>query len=348
MDMNIGRHIKALRMQKGVTQEALAGELRVTYQAVSKWETGVSLPDIALLPELAVYFGVTIDQLFSLPQTAKLTRIRNMLQNAREISPEEFQHSRVFLLDVIAEDADNADACNLLAWLYLKQAKDMRENAVEYAKAALIVDPGCKNNHAVVREAYNGYEGDYYMTRRYALIDLYQELTRKNPDNLLCNRFLFRLLMEDNRIDEAEVVLGQMRKLAPRSVYILFNEGDIAYRRGDLTGALEAWNRGIAEHDGDVWAGYFLRAGRMEMLCRYEEALSDYQKDLELAAKPRYIDSVMAMAQIYEHLGRYDHAIKMREVEITIQKDEWGIISGEAIDKPAREIERLKTLMSDR
>ena len=63
--MNIGQTIKALRTRAGLTQEQLAGQLGVTYQAISKWETGANTPDISLLPTLATAFGVSIDTLFS-------------------------------------------------------------------------------------------------------------------------------------------------------------------------------------------------------------------------------------------------------------------------------------------
>ena len=56
--------IKALRRQRGIRQEALAQALDVSVQAVSKWETGSSLPDILLLPGIARFFGVSIDTLF--------------------------------------------------------------------------------------------------------------------------------------------------------------------------------------------------------------------------------------------------------------------------------------------
>lgn len=64
--MKIGENIRALRQRKGLTQEQVAQQLGVTYQAVSKWENGTNTPDIALLPEIAALFGVTIDALFSL------------------------------------------------------------------------------------------------------------------------------------------------------------------------------------------------------------------------------------------------------------------------------------------
>ena len=52
------------RKKLGLTQEGLASHLGVTNQAVSKWESGQSCPDITLLPQLADLFGITIDELF--------------------------------------------------------------------------------------------------------------------------------------------------------------------------------------------------------------------------------------------------------------------------------------------
>ena len=65
MNLPIGKNIKELRISAGLTQRALAYKLRVSVQAVSKWEQERSLPDITLLPDIAKLFSVSIDQLFS-------------------------------------------------------------------------------------------------------------------------------------------------------------------------------------------------------------------------------------------------------------------------------------------
>jgi len=61
--MKIHEQITFLRKQKGITQEELAQVLCVTNQSVSKWEAGICCPDIQLLPELAKYFNVSVDEL---------------------------------------------------------------------------------------------------------------------------------------------------------------------------------------------------------------------------------------------------------------------------------------------
>lgn len=61
--LKINENIALLRREKGITQEELAVALGVTNQAVSKWESGKCCPDIEMLPELAGYFRVSIDEL---------------------------------------------------------------------------------------------------------------------------------------------------------------------------------------------------------------------------------------------------------------------------------------------
>ena len=61
--MDIGYKILMLRKQKNITQEKLAAEMGVSIAAVSKWETGNSMPDIVMLCALADFFGVTTDEL---------------------------------------------------------------------------------------------------------------------------------------------------------------------------------------------------------------------------------------------------------------------------------------------
>ena len=62
--MNFAEIIVRSRKALGLTQEGLAQKLGVTNQAVSKWESGQSCPDLALLPRIADLFGITIDALF--------------------------------------------------------------------------------------------------------------------------------------------------------------------------------------------------------------------------------------------------------------------------------------------
>lgn len=61
----ISSKIRSLRKGRGMTQEQLAEVLSVSAQSVSKWENNISAPDIELLPMIARYFGITMDEFFN-------------------------------------------------------------------------------------------------------------------------------------------------------------------------------------------------------------------------------------------------------------------------------------------
>ena len=63
MIYNFGNNIKSLRKERNLTQEQLAEYLNVSSQAISKWETNCSFPDITLLPIIASFFEISIDGL---------------------------------------------------------------------------------------------------------------------------------------------------------------------------------------------------------------------------------------------------------------------------------------------
>ena len=68
MEINLKEKIRTLRQHKNITQEALANHLGITPQSVGKWERGEGFPDITLLPKIAFYFDVTVDELLCVDQ----------------------------------------------------------------------------------------------------------------------------------------------------------------------------------------------------------------------------------------------------------------------------------------
>lgn len=64
MQLHLGSRIREFRQRDGITQETLADALGVTSQAVSRWESAGSYPDMEIIPSIANYFGVSIDELF--------------------------------------------------------------------------------------------------------------------------------------------------------------------------------------------------------------------------------------------------------------------------------------------
>lgn len=85
MQLNLGVKIRQLRHRDGRTQEMLADALGITSQAVSRWESGGSYPDMEMIPSIANYFGITIDELFGYENNRE-QKIQVILERAdREI-----------------------------------------------------------------------------------------------------------------------------------------------------------------------------------------------------------------------------------------------------------------------
>ncbi|MBE6760792.1 MAG: helix-turn-helix transcriptional regulator [Ruminococcaceae bacterium] len=86
MTLKIGEKIKELRKAQNVTQEKLADYLNISYQAVSKWENGLALPDLSLIPALSNFFGVTADYLLDISLDNKSEIIENILNEAKKFT----------------------------------------------------------------------------------------------------------------------------------------------------------------------------------------------------------------------------------------------------------------------
>lgn len=76
MNIYFSENIKRLRKERDLIQEALADFLGVSFQAVSKWERGESYPDIALLPVIASFFEITVDELLGIDKSIKEEKVK--------------------------------------------------------------------------------------------------------------------------------------------------------------------------------------------------------------------------------------------------------------------------------
>lgn len=83
-NINLGNKIRELRKKKGITQEGLASVLLVTPQAVSKWESGLTYPDIEMIPVIAGYFEVSLDMLFDYDIREMKAKIEKIIKDAEK------------------------------------------------------------------------------------------------------------------------------------------------------------------------------------------------------------------------------------------------------------------------
>jgi len=115
--MNLGTKIKELRASRHMTQEELATALGISFQAVSKWECGISLPDITLAPAIASYFGVSLDELFDFRLEKVEKDVRAIVDAAyiyRESDPEK---GRAIIEEGLSKYPDNDILLNNLLYV---------------------------------------------------------------------------------------------------------------------------------------------------------------------------------------------------------------------------------------
>ncbi|MBR5126798.1 MAG: helix-turn-helix domain-containing protein [Roseburia sp.] len=341
--MNIGNQIKTFRLEKKTKQEELAEYLGVSAQAVSKWETGASTPDITLLPGIATYFGISIDELFALPEEAQYERIENMFFHERHIHPETFEQSVRFLNDQIVKDANNARAYEDLAYLYNHRAASDHAKASEYAKRVLELDPESKGGWVAFLEANNGVCGDEWYDNHFTVIQYFKEFLEKHPKNFRGLYAIIENLLADGRYDEAMPYIEEIGQVKNNSQMLIYS-GDIAFGHGDIEKASALWNQAVAEHP-DEWQAYCRRADRLKKLGLTEEAIADYEKCVEMQPAPHITDGLYSLAQVHEKLGDYEAAINDNERIIKYLASDFNVTSGEEVDSRKREIDRLKKLI---
>lgn len=81
MQLNIGENIKQLRKERNITQDELAEILGVSFQSVSRWENGTCYPDLELLPTIADFFGITVDNLLGVNEAIEQEKVNKYLDD---------------------------------------------------------------------------------------------------------------------------------------------------------------------------------------------------------------------------------------------------------------------------
>lgn len=337
--MEIGAQIKNLRMRRGITQEAMAQHFGITPQAISKWERGVATPDIALLPDISAYFGVTIDELFAISDDTRMERIQNMLWDDRYFDPAEVETTREFLLAKGKREPANGKVYVYLAEMENHLAQEHHEKAEDYAKEALHRDWNLRGAHSELEIAMNGHIHDWNYGNHYLLINFFQEHIQANPQDWRAYLTIMDQLIDDYRLDEAEEYCNAFAQIN-NSYRVPLYRGMIAWQRGERSEAFSIWAKMEAEFPEEwcVWhniGDYLVRSGQ------YDKGMIYYRKSLDVQKNPPLLDPLQAMAQLCEIRGDISGAIAARREEADRIENQWHI-SGEELDTVLRDIQRLE------
>ncbi|MBR6707657.1 MAG: helix-turn-helix transcriptional regulator [Clostridia bacterium] len=337
--MEMGKEIRRLRDARGITQEALAQALNVTAQTVSKWECGTSMPDVQMLPQIAIYFGVTIDQLFTMDPSQQMERIENRIYSQGLIdSAEERQLEKQ--LGALAENPELAGQAELmLTKLYNHQAEQYQALAVKHGREAVEKTGGDHDAVSELANAWGSYIPDWNERNHHALIDWFSGYCRRDPDNRCTLMWLLDNLIDDRRLAEAREWLNKLAAMdhtfrVPMYGYM------IALAAGEKEEA-ENRLRALESMENQEWCWAVTLGDIHTLRQEYDEAIKWYRRGQEMQPPPRFTDSAASIAHICEIRGDKSGAIAAyREVE-RLQREDWGIVSGEELEEVERAIQRL-------
>ena len=202
MELMIGDKLKKLRRNRDLTQEEVATHIGISYQAISKWERGDGYPDITMLPTLANYFGVSIDELIGMDEISSAQRLDDINQKWQE-NREKGSHkenvelmrsalkiypNNALLLIQLSASLERLDGTEKEKKEYLKESILLHEQILRYCDDSEIRGAVLFN----ISDAYYRY-GDYdkaeeyatklpnlYKTRETALVRILNDYAEKN------------------------------------------------------------------------------------------------------------------------------------------------------------------------
>ena len=273
---HLAANLRKLRLNKGLTQEQAAGKLGVSPQSVSRWETAVSLPDVMLLPDIASFYGVLVDDLFK-------PAVRGYDNNAQRLlavyehthQPEDFLAAAREFERLLPTETATAD--------------DWRGYGVlhEYMVHHCIGKAGASYRTAM--DLTRGTDPElFHRTRRQSI-----QLRCRIGQGEQCIREMEAAVREqpgeaENRIDLAHALLSGG---CPERCLLVCQEALAAFPQEGLL---------------HVYAGDSLRE-----LQRYEEAFHHWEAAVALDDK--FLDAMYSMAFCRSDMGQFDKAADLWE-----------------------------------
>lgn len=274
----IGQNIKKLREEQGLTQQQLADKLYISFQAVSKWENGQSMPEITLLPAIADIFAVPIDALFQprlVPYRNKAARLTALYEKEIENSERFHQADREFRN---LFDTGNFSEEDLGQYAYLLEchARYYLGAAEEYYRRS--IEEGRKQ------------KGDaYYKNQRQYLLFLsrlgrskesaekYSGLLSQEPNNPKYYPLLILAYQSMGELQKAAETADKGLARFPEDALLLIYAGNVYKQQCDFERAVACWKKAY-QIDGEmIDAEYALAAYYLEnqWLKQAEQALHE-------------------------------------------------------------------------
>ena len=191
MSIRIGKNIKRFRKERELSQEMLAERLGVTFQTVSHWEREETYPDITILPAIANFFGVTVDELLGVSEANEVEEIKRIVVKCQEC---ETYHKGEEMREIIEEGLKKyPNNYTLMAWYVYAFGQINSEKAIEVG--TYILD-NCTDNE--IRNWVNG--SIIYAYKQSGNIEMAIELAKKLPSYFYSSQDILRSCLQGKEL----------------------------------------------------------------------------------------------------------------------------------------------------
>lgn len=251
MKLNIGKNIKKLREDTKVTQEQLAVALNISFQAVSKWENGIAVPDTMMLPQLADYFHVTIDDLFKTEIKAyENTAIRLLSVYESSRKQDDFYRADIEFSKLIAGGNYTENDLRSYGILYeyhtyycINKALELYQQGLDYGSASKteVYYQIQRQRIGMLSKIGRGQES----------IERHSDLLRIEPDNVENHICLILAYYYEKQYEKAIELFDNAILTWPENELLYVFSGDICHKQKNYDKAFEYWNK-VLEMNGEI------------------------------------------------------------------------------------------------
>lgn len=274
--MELSKNLRRLRLEKHLTQEQAAAELGVSPQSVSRWECGATLPDAAILPDIATLYCVTIDDLYR-QNSQVYANYAQRLGCVYEATgkPEDYLAAELEYRKLLKSGQYTNNDLRMYGILHQYMMQHSRQKALELFDRVLAMGPRA--------------DAETYWATWRQKIYLLSEIGKSQE---AIAEFLPRVQTGSGDLQEWICLIDAL---------------DMAGQTQDACQWAEKAAQQFPEHAMlHIYQGNLCKA-----LGRYDEAFVHWNRAKEM--EPTWMDSWYAMAFCYEELEDYEHAVQAWE-----------------------------------
>ncbi len=277
------KNIRTLRLQMRLSQEGLGELLGVSAQAVSKWEQGITSPDISLLPAIAECFGVTIDSLFQGVSTKRYPGYGGDRQELFAVyesskgTDKDFKRAADAYSEVILSGKANSEDYLYYGMLHRIRAHRDVEIALNYYRRAIA--EGNRQRDMQWMAAHQ--------TLTNLLVDLgraeeavaeHRKWCNEEPDTAWAHVSYSYALERAGQLKEAWEELEIALRLDSEDINVLTAAGDLSAKLGRYEDAIGYWDR--VSKDSTSISHLFSKAEMLASIGEKERAIKQYEEIL--------------------------------------------------------------------